>query len=46
MIQKLQRDEPITIAKYKDNTYHKGSFSGGSNDNINLITCKDNIGIL
>ena len=31
--------------KYKNGTYHDGSFCGGSNDNISLIMCKDKIGI-
>ena len=31
------------MAKYKDGMYHKCSFRGGSNININLITCEDNI---
>ena len=29
--------------KYKDDTYHKGSFCGGSNIDINLIMCEDKI---
>ena len=29
------------MAKYKYGTYHKGYFRGGSNIDINLITCKD-----
>ena len=43
LIQKYQREEPSIIAKYKDGTYHKGYFCGGSNIDLNLITCKDNI---
>ena len=31
------------MAKYKDGMYHKGSFRGGSNIDIEVITCKDNI---
>ena len=41
--QKYQRSEPSIIAKYQDSTYHKGSFSGGSNIDLNLITCKGKI---
>ena len=33
------------MTKYKDCMYHIGSFRGGSNKNINLITCEDKIGI-
>ena len=29
--------------KYKDGTYHKGSFCGGSNIDINPIMCEDKI---
>ena len=29
--------------KYKDGTYHKGSFCGLSNIDINLIMCEDKI---
>ena len=35
--------EPSIIAKYKDGTYHKGSFRGGSNIDLRLIMCKDKI---
>ena len=37
--------EPTIKDKYKDGTYHGhgGSFSGGSNIDIKLITCKDKI---
>ena len=31
------------MAEYKDGTYHKGYFSGGSNDELKLITCEDKI---
>ena len=31
------------MAKYKEGTYQKGYFHGGSNIDINLITCEDNI---
>ena len=46
LIQKYQWEEPIITAKYKNDTYHKGSFLGGSNIDIKLIMCKDNIVIL
>ena len=46
LIQWYQRAEPSLMAKYEDDTYHKGSFRGGSNNNFNLITCKDNIVML
>ena len=46
LIAKYQWKEPSLLAKYKDGTYHKGSFCGGSNIYINLITCEDNIVIL
>ena len=42
-IQKYQQSEPSIIAKYKNGTYHKGSFRGGTNIDIKLITCKDKI---
>ena len=45
LIQKYQRLEPSITAKYKDSTYHKGSFRGGSIIDLNLITCKDKINI-
>ena len=41
LIQTYKRLEPIIRDKYKDGTYHKGSFHGGSNSDINLIICKD-----
>ena len=31
------------MAEYKYDMYHTGSFRGGSNDNISLITFEDNI---
>ena len=34
------------MAKYKNGMYHKGYFSGGSNTDIKLITCNNNIVIL
>ena len=40
LIQKYRRAEP-RITKYKNGTYHKGSFCGGSNIGLNLITCDD-----
>ena len=43
MIQRYQRAEPSIIAKYKNGTYHKGYFHGGSNINLNLITYEDKI---
>ena len=43
LIQKYQRLEPSTRAKYKYGTYHKGSFRGGSNSDLNLIMYKDRI---
>ena len=46
LIQKYQRTEPSIKAKYKDDTYHKGYFWGGSYIDIKIITCKDNIFIL
>ena len=46
LIQKYQRLELIIIAKYKYSMYHKDSFRGGINSDINLITCKDKIVIL
>ena len=43
LMQKYQRLEPSIIAKYKTGTYQKGYFCGGSNIDLNLITCKNNI---
>ena len=43
LIQKYQRQEPIIISKYKNGTYHKGSFCGGSKIDIKIRTCEDNI---
>ena len=40
---KYQRLEPSIIAKYKNGTYHKGYFYGGSNIDFKLITRKDKI---
>ena len=42
-IGKYQRQEPSILAKYKNGKYQKGSFRGGSNIDISLITCKDKI---
>ena len=44
--QKYQRTEPIIIDKYKYGMYHKGSFRGVSNIDLNLIKCKENSVIL
>ena len=41
LIQKYQRLEPRKLAKYKHSTYHKGSFRGGNNSDLNLIMCKN-----
>ena len=43
MIVIYQRAEPILMARYKYGTYHKGYFRGGSNIDLNLKKCKDNI---
>ena len=43
LIQKYQRAEPSIRDKHEDGTYHKGSFSGSSDIDIKLITCKDKI---
>ena len=43
MIKKYKWSEPSIIAKYKYGTYHKGSFCGGSDIDLKLIRCKDNI---
>ena len=43
LIKKYQRQEPSIIAKYKNSIYHKGYFRGGSNIDLSLIMCKDNI---
>ena len=36
-----QRKYPSLMAKYKEGTYHKDYFSGGSNIDLNLIKCED-----
>ena len=46
LIQRYQWEEPIIKDKYKNGTYHKVYFCGGSNNDIKLIMCKDNIFIL
>ena len=43
LIAKYQLVEPIMRDKYKDSTYHKVYFHGGSNIDLNLITCKGKI---
>ena len=43
LIKKYQRNEPSLLAKYKNGTYRKGYFPGGSNIYINLIICEDKI---
>ena len=43
LIQKYQHPEPSLMSKYKNGTYHKGSFRGGSNIGLKLITCEDKI---
>ena len=43
LIQIYQQTETSIIAKYKYDTDQKGSFRGGSNIDLNLITCKDTI---
>ena len=43
LIHKYQRLGPSITAKYKDGTHHKGSFCGGSNSDIKIITFKDKI---
>ena len=40
---KDQRTEPRLIAKYKGGMHQKGYFHGGSNIDLNLITCEDKI---
>ena len=46
LIKKYQQKDPSLLAKYKEDTYQKGYFLGGSNVNRNLIMCEDNIVIL
>ena len=40
---KYQWEEPRITDRYKDGTYLKNSFCGGSNIDLKLITCKDKI---
>ena len=40
-----QRLEPRITAKYTTCNYQKSSFCGGSNIDLKIITCKDEIGI-
>ena len=46
LTQKYQQTEPSIKFEYKDGTYYKGYFCGGSNIDLNLITCKEKIVIL
>ena len=46
LIQIYERTKRSIKAKYKDGTYHKGSFRGGSNIDIKFIMCEDKIFIL
>ena len=46
LIQKYHQKGPSIIDKYKTVTYHKGSFHGGSNVDLSLITWKGKIVIL
>ena len=41
--QTISTENPSLLAKNKMGTYHKGYFYGGSNINLNLITCEDKI---
>ena len=43
LVHKYQWSEPSLTAKYKDGTYHKGSFRGGSHIDIKIIARKDKI---
>ena len=43
MIAQYQQTEPILMDKYEDGMYNKGYFHGGSNIDLNLITCDYNI---
>ena len=42
-IDKYQRKDPFLMDKYENDIYQTGPFCGGSNINLNLITCEDNI---
>ena len=46
MIKTYQRLEPRITDKYKDGTYQQGSFYGGSNTDLKIITCDDKIVIM
>ena len=43
LIDQYQRKYPILKDNYKMGTYNKGSFNGGSNINLNYISCEDNL---
>ena len=42
IIDQYQRKDTSLMANFITGKYKCGSFSGGSNNNFNLITCKDN----
>ena len=42
-IDQYERKNPSLLAKYEMGTYQKGSFCGGSNIKLILITCKDKL---
>ena len=42
LIEKYQQTETIPMDKYKDGKYHTGSFCGGNNIYLILITCDYN----
>ena len=42
-IYQYQRKYPSLFAKYKKSMHQKGCFHEGSNRNLNLIRCQDNI---
>ena len=46
LIGQYQQKYPRLKAKYTTGMYQRGSFCGGSNIYLNLITCKDNIFIM
>ena len=46
LIQQHQQAEPILTDRYKNGKHHKGSFCGGTNVYIILITCKYKIIII
>ena len=43
IIDLYQKQDPSLEDIYTTGTYQKGSFCGGSNIQLNLITCKDKI---